>query len=120
MGAGGGGLAQWREGYAKKFFSPRIGTPPTADEPGRACGVSARHFIRAFRQSTGRTPHQWLMQERALEARNLLEHSDRTLAEISAICGYANQSHFCRAFLRYFGQSPSPARRQAKLSAASS
>jgi AraC family transcriptional regulator len=81
--------------------------------------VSARHFIRAFRQSTGRTPHQWLMQERALEAKNLVEHSDRTLAEISAMCGYANLSHFCRAFLRHFGQSPSTARRQAKVSAAS-
>jgi AraC family transcriptional regulator len=64
--------------------------------------VSARHFMRAFRRSTGRTPHQWLMQERALNAKNLLEHSDRTLAEISAICGYANLSHFCRAFLEHF------------------
>jgi AraC-like DNA-binding protein len=31
--------------------------------------------------------HQWLMQERALKAKNLLEHSDRTLSEISALCG---------------------------------
>ena len=59
------------------------------------------------------------MQERALNAKNLLEHSDRTLAEISAMCGYANLSHFCRDFLRYFGQSPSTARRQPKVSAAS-
>jgi AraC family transcriptional regulator len=44
------------------------------------------------------TPHQWLMRERALTAKNLLEHSDRTLAEISATCGYANPSHLCRAF----------------------
>ncbi len=63
------------------------------------------------------TPHQWLMQERALKAKNLLEHSDRTLSEISALCGYANQSHFCRAFLRYFAQSPSTARRQAQVNA---
>ncbi len=113
-----GGLASWQERIAKEILFARIGDPPTADELGQACGVSARHFIRAFRQSTGRTPHQWLMQERALKAKNLLEHSDRTLAEISAMCGYANQSHFCRAALRYFGKSPSTARRQAKASAA--
>ena len=59
------------------------------------------------------------MQERALKAQNLLKHSDKTLAEISAECGYANQSHFCRVFLRYFGKNPSIARRQAKVSAAS-
>jgi AraC family transcriptional regulator len=95
-----GGLASWQERIAKEILSARISNPPTVDELGQVCGVSARHFIRSFRQSTGRTPHQWLMQERALSAKNLVEHSDRTLAEISAICGYANQSHLCRAFQR--------------------
>ena len=113
-----GGLAAWQERIAKEILFARICDAPTADELGQACGVSARHFIRAFRQSTGHTPHQWLMQERALKAKNLLEDSDKTLAEISAMCGYANQSHFCRAFLRCFGQSPSTARRQAKVNAA--
>jgi AraC family transcriptional regulator len=115
-----GGLASWQERIAKEILVARIGNPPTVDELGQACGVSARHFIRAFRQSTGMTPHQWLMRERALTAKNLLEHSDRTLAEISATCGYANPSHLCRAFQSCFGQSPSNARRQAKVSAATS
>jgi AraC family transcriptional regulator len=110
-----GGLASWQERVAKEILNARIRNPPTVDELGHACGVSARHFIRAFRQSTGRTPHQWLMQERALKAKNLIEHSDTTLAEITAMCGYANPSHLCRAFLRTFGQSPSTARRQAKV-----
>ncbi len=113
-----GGLASWQERIAKEILFARIGDPPTIDELSQACGVSARHFIRAFRQSAGRAPHQWLMQERALKAKNLLEHSQSTLAEISARCGYANQSHFCRAFLRHFGKSPSNARRQAKASSA--
>jgi AraC family transcriptional regulator len=113
-----GGLASWQERIAKEILFARIRNPPTVDELGQACGVSARHFIRAFRQSTGRTPHQWLMHERALSAKNLLEHSDRTLAEISAACGYADQSHLCRAFQRCFGHSPSTARRQAKAGAA--
>jgi AraC family transcriptional regulator len=114
-----GGLASWQERIAKEILFARICDPPTIDELGQACGVSARHFIRAFRQSTGRTPHQWLMQERALKAKNLLEHSDRTLADISAMCGYANPSHLCRAFQRCFGQRPSTARRQAKAGAGS-
>ncbi|HEY1943876.1 MAG TPA: helix-turn-helix transcriptional regulator [Roseiarcus sp.] len=114
-----GGLASWQERLAKDILFTRLSNPPTIDELGQACGVSARHFIRAFRQSTGRTPHQWLMLERALKAKDLLEHSDRTLAEISTLCGYANQGHFCRAALRYFGKSPSMARRQAKVTAAS-
>jgi AraC family transcriptional regulator len=113
-----GGLASWQERIAKEMLFAQICNPPTVDELGQACGVSAGHFIRAFRQSTGRTPHQLLMQERVLNAKNLLEHSDRTLADISAICGYANQSHLCRAFRRCFGHSPSTARRQGNASAA--
>jgi AraC family transcriptional regulator len=107
-----GGLASWQERIAKEILFARICDPPSADELGLACGVSSRHFIRAFRHSTGRTPHQWLMHERALKARELVEHTDRTLAEISATCGYANQSHLCRSFLRQFGKSPSKARRE--------
>jgi AraC family transcriptional regulator len=113
-----GGLASWQERIAKEILSARICDPPTIDALGQACGVSARHFIRAFRQSTGRTPHQWMMQEWALKAGNLLEHSDRTRADISATCGYANPSHLCRAFQRCFGQRPSTARRQAGAGAA--
>jgi AraC family transcriptional regulator len=114
-----GGLASWQERIAKEILFARIHKQPTIDELGQACGVSARHFIRAFRQSTGRTPHQWLMRERALKAKNLLERSDRTLSDISAMCGYANPSHLCRAFQRCFGHSPSNARRQAKVRTAS-
>ena len=61
-----GGLASWQERIAKEILFARLCNPPSVDELGQACGVSARHFIRAFRQSAGRTPHQWLMQERAL------------------------------------------------------
>jgi AraC family transcriptional regulator len=49
-----GGLASWQERIAKEMLSARICNPPTVDELGEACGVSARHFIRAFRKSTGR------------------------------------------------------------------
>ncbi len=113
-----GGLSSWQERIAKEILVARLADPPTVDELGQACGVSSRHFIRAFQHSTGRTPHQWLMQERALHAKNLLEHSDRTLAQIAAMCGYANPSHFCRAFRESFAQSPSRARQRARACAA--
>jgi AraC-like DNA-binding protein len=80
-----GGLASWQERIAKEILFVRICDPPTADELGQACGVSARHFIRALRQSTGRTPHQWLMQERAMKAKNLLNPEKRRLFSPSEV-----------------------------------
>jgi len=37
-----GGLASWQERVAKEILFARICDPPTADELGQACGVSAR------------------------------------------------------------------------------
>jgi transcriptional regulator GlxA family with amidase domain len=62
------------------------------------CGLSARHFARAFRQSTGLSPHRWLIQYRVERARELVADRRLSLIEIALICGFADQSHFTRAF----------------------
>src|ERR1700677_3402799 len=43
-----GGLASWQERIAKEILFARICDPPTADELGPACGVSAPTFIPGF------------------------------------------------------------------------
>ena len=77
----------------------------------RACGLSTKHFSRAFRQSTGLPPHQWLLQRRIDKAKQLLRDSRSPLAEVAADCGFADQSHFTRVFTRAVGISPGQWRR---------
>jgi methylphosphotriester-DNA--protein-cysteine methyltransferase len=67
---------------------------------------------RAFRQSVGMPPHQWLMQHRVDPARALLLSSPLALSDIALACGFAGQSHFTRAFTRRVGTSPGAWRRQ--------
>ena len=74
--------------------------------PASVCGLSARHFARAFRQSTGLSPHRWLMQLRIERARELLAARDFSLTEIALACGFADQSHFRRVFTATTGMSP--------------
>ena len=76
-----------------------------------ACHLSRSHFIRAFRHSTGATPHQWLLDERVALARRLLCHPGHTLAQIAVLCGFADQSHFTRVFTRREGVTPGRWRR---------
>ncbi|AUT76356.1 helix-turn-helix domain-containing protein [Paraburkholderia hospita] len=50
------------------------------------CNLSRGDSIRAFSRTTGRTPHQWLLEQRVARARELIEASDMTLSEIAIFC----------------------------------
>ena len=64
-------------------------------------GVSPRTFARRFREETGTTPLQWLLAQRVLEARRLLEESDLPVETIAWRCGFGTaaslRDHFRRA-----------------------
>jgi transcriptional regulator GlxA family with amidase domain len=70
-------------------------------------GLSTSHFIRAFRQSEGTTPHRYLLCRRVRRALGLLSETEMPLAEIAVASGFADQSHFCRQFRRFIGAPPS-------------
>jgi AraC-like DNA-binding protein len=73
--------------------------------------LSVYHFARAFKQSTGVTPHGYLLQRRVERAQELLVRTDLPLSEIALETGFADHSHFARKFRRLTGISPSEARR---------
>lgn len=80
------------------------------------CGLSARHFARAFRQSSGMPPHRWLLKHRVNRALALLPNEGLSLAEIATSCGFSDQSHFTRVFTAMVGLSPGGWRRAERVS----
>jgi len=70
-------------------------------------GLSMYHFARAFKQSEGMTPHDYLVQCRVRRAQNLLATTDMPLSEIALASGFADQSHCARRFREHFGVTPS-------------
>ncbi|HEX5988596.1 MAG TPA: helix-turn-helix domain-containing protein [Solirubrobacterales bacterium] len=108
-----------REGGQAQFFKPEA--PPASgsleptrrwaaerlDEPldvaamSRHAGVSPRTFARRFREETGTTPLQWLLAQRVLEARRLLEETDLPVETIAWRVGFGTaaslREHFRRA-----------------------
>jgi AraC family transcriptional regulator len=75
-------------------------------ELARECGLSSGYFSRAFRLTTGITPHQWLIRKRVERARQLLLGNGLRLVDIALVCGFVDQSHFTRVFTRFEGESP--------------
>jgi AraC family transcriptional regulator len=53
-----GGLAPWQESRAKEAMDADLDKEITVARLAYDCGLSASQFGRAFRQSTGCTPHQ--------------------------------------------------------------
>ena len=66
------------------------------------------HLARRFKQVTGVSPHQYLIEVRLKAARALLDAGSgrRSLAEVAAAVGFADQSHLTRHFKRRFGVTP--------------
>ncbi|KQV42704.1 MULTISPECIES: AraC family transcriptional regulator [unclassified Rhizobium] len=100
------GLAKVQE-----MIRSRLGGDLSLEELARACNLSESTFLRAFRETVGKTPHQFLMAERVEKARDLLAFSGLPISEIAAICGFADQSHFTRVFSRLVGAAPGVWRR---------
>jgi AraC-like DNA-binding protein len=84
-------------------------TPTLAELAGLA-GLGRFQLLRRFRQAFGTTPHAWLVQQRAERARGLLTRGV-AIAEAAAACGFADQSHLTRVFVRCFGFTPGAWRR---------
>jgi AraC family transcriptional regulator len=110
-----GGLAAWQERRAKELISANLEGKLSTRDLARECSLSVGHFARAFRRSTDLSPHQWLVWCRVEKARGLLRDSGLSLAEIARACGFADQSHFTRAYTRLRGISPGAWRRQREI-----
>ncbi|NTX50736.1 AraC family transcriptional regulator [Myxococcus sp. CA039A] len=107
-----GGLSPVHARRVKELIDSRLDGSVSLADLARTCGLSERHFARAFRETTGQPPHRWLVGRRLEKARQLLEAATQSLSEIAVACGFANQSHFTRTFTRVVGTSPGAWRRQ--------
>ncbi|MDO5132931.1 MAG: AraC family transcriptional regulator [Eubacteriales bacterium] len=81
--------------------------PIDLDEMAKLCMISKPHLIRCFKKELGCTPHDYLLDYRLRQAKELLVSSSRTVEEIAEECGFNSISHFSRAFKGRIGMSPS-------------
>jgi AraC family transcriptional activator FtrA len=121
--------APHREGGQAQFFKPELSSAGGSLEPtrrwigeqleqpldvaamARHAGVSPRTFARRFREETGTTPLQWLLRQRVLEARRLLEDSDLPVEAVAWRAGFGNAASLRDHFRRATATTPTAYRR---------
>lgn len=88
--------------------------PPSLAEMAAMTGLSRYQVLRRFEKAYGLPPHAWLLSRRAEYALRLIRGGE-TLAGAAMSCGFADQSHMTRVFLRHHGFTPGVWRRAAVL-----
>lgn len=101
-----GRLKPWQVTTAKQMMLDHLDTGISVTELAAACGQSRSHFSRMFKESTQISAQQWLREQRLRKSKDLLQASTMMLAEIALECGFYDQPHFCRTFMRSVGMTP--------------
>ncbi|WP_437966496.1 AraC family transcriptional regulator [Sorangium sp. So ce260] len=88
------------------LIDAELGEGLTVERMAAVAGLSAAHFARAFRRSLGLAPHQYVLRQRLLRARQALEARDADILNVARRLGFSDQAHLTRLFKREFGVTP--------------
>jgi transcriptional regulator GlxA family with amidase domain len=105
-----GGLAPARANRICEYIDSHLQENIALEVLAEIAQLSVHHFARAFRQTLGIPPHNYIVQRRVEHAQQLLRNTDLPLSEIAMVAGFTDQSHLARHFRTITGVSPSLAR----------
>lgn len=101
-----GGLPPRTVRQISEYIDSNIEQRITVELLANLASLSVSYFVRAFKQSIGVTPHEYLMRRRVQLTIKLLSDTDMPLSEIAHAAGFVDQSHFARRFRQHVGMSP--------------
>ena len=101
-----GGLPRARLRRVIEYVDVYLDRDLTLTELAAIAQLSPNYFTRSFKQSTGFTPHQYVIRQRVEKAKQLLVEGQLAIADIALEVGFAHQSHLNRHFKRWVGVTP--------------
>jgi transcriptional regulator GlxA family with amidase domain len=105
------GITDERVATALAAMEGAIEQPLGLAELAARAGSSPRQLQRLFVTTLGQTPHQVYLSVRLRVARQLLQQSTLSIADIALRCGFVDASHFAKRYRIYFQQTPHTTRR---------
>lgn len=78
----------------------------TLDDLAAFAGYSRSHFSRIFRETSGRSVHNYLLKVRMDMALLKLQSENISVKETAEACGFADCSYFCKVFRKFHGTTP--------------
>jgi AraC family transcriptional regulator len=107
-----GGLAPWQMFRVQDYIEAHLANDLGLNMLAELVGLSASHLCRAFKQSAGLTPFEWLRRRRVDRAQQLLLEGDLPISQIALEAGFSGQSHLTHAFGRVVETTPAAWQRE--------
>jgi len=101
-----GGLPREKLVRAVEYIQDQLHADLTVSGIAQVADMSADHFTKLFKESTGQSPYQYVVQARVRKAKELLTTGKFTISEAALLVGFVDQSHLTRHFKRVFGLPP--------------
>lgn len=92
--------------HAFQKMAGRLADGSVVEEVAAECAMSMAEFNKAFMLTVGASPLQWILERRIEQAMDLLREGSLAVAEIAIACGFVDELHFQRVFVRATGLSP--------------
>src|SRR6266404_6176741 len=101
-----GGLTRAKLVRVVEYVQDQLNADLTVSRIAQAVSMGPYYFSRLFKESTGQSPHQYVVEARVRKAKELLTTGKFTIREAAHHVGFVDQSHLTRHFKRVFGLPP--------------
>jgi AraC family transcriptional regulator len=102
-----GGLPGYRLKRVLDYIAASLDGNISLAQLSAIAGMSPHYFSELFKQSTGRTPHTYVLHQRIERAKQRLRDPECSVIDAGLEAGFENPSHFARVFRRLVGTTPS-------------
>jgi transcriptional regulator GlxA family with amidase domain len=108
------GLTARQLRHALEYIEANLSQDVSLTDVANASATSVSSLTRGFKTALGISPHRWVLNRRIALAQRLIYKGATPLNEVAISCGFADQSHLTRVFVRSVGSSPAVWRRNAQ------
>jgi AraC family transcriptional regulator len=92
--------------HAIHYIHAHFAEPLSIGDIARAAGCDSGYFTRFFKAMAGLPPRRYLTEVRFERAKDLVRNSRKSMTQIAAECGFADQSHMTNIFRKRVGMTP--------------
>lgn len=101
-----GGLSKYKLKQAIDYIDTHLDENIKVFDLANLANISQYYFCHLFKQSTGISPYQYIIQQRVAKAKKLLKQRKLSLVEVALECGFSSQSQMTQHFRRCVGLTP--------------
>lgn len=95
-----------------EYMTQKYSEPIRISDIAKHCGLERSYMSKMFKEATGYTPQEYLMEYRMNKAKQLLKDTDMPVQHVSYSVGYNDPFAFSKLFKKEVGMSPTEYRKE--------